>query len=173
MKIALCIEYPIAQHGGTEVLVRELIRGLHERHKVVLVSPDNTTSIARAGIQNQLSGHIPWETEPATALRGRELAAALTQTAPDLVHFHFGGNYAWKNRAFGRCPVVHVRHAGLKVLSTNHGAFSIFEGYCWERRPFWVKLTLLPAAWLSKQYVLQYLATEVAVSQNDYHALRR
>lgn len=173
MKIALCIEYPIAQHGGTEVLVKELVRGLSARHQVVLVSPDDAVSLARSGIESELAEHISWQTEPATAARGRELAAKLKETKPEIIHFHFGGNYAWKNRAFNRCAVVHVRRAGLRVLSTNHGAFSIFEGYCWERRPFWVKLALLPPAWLSKQYVLRSIATEVAVSQNDYHALRR
>jgi len=173
VKIALCIEYPIAQHGGTEVLVRELVRGLSQRHKIVLVSPDDASSIAQSDIGGNLAEHIPWQTEPATVSRGRELARTLRQTNPEIVHFHFGGNYAWKNRAFNRCPVVHVRCAGLKVLSTNHGAFSIFEGYCWERRPFWIKLALLPPAWVSKQYVLRSVATEVAVSQNDYRALRR
>jgi glycosyltransferase involved in cell wall biosynthesis len=173
VKVALCIEYPIAQHGGTEVLVRELIHGLSARHAVILVSPDDAASLAQASLTGKLSQHISWQTEPATASRGRELAHVLQKAKPDIVHFHFGGNYAWKNRAFNRCPVGHVRRAGLRVLSTNHGAFSIFEGYCWEQRPFWVKLALLPPAWLSKQYVLRSIVTEVAVSQNDYRALRR
>jgi glycosyltransferase involved in cell wall biosynthesis len=176
VKIALCIEYPIAQHGGTEVLVRELVHGLSARHQIVLVSPDDAASLARSVVAREVARHISWRPEPATsriAGRGRELAARLKEARPDLVHFHFGGNYAWNNRAFNRCPVVHVRRAGLRVMSTNHGAFSIFEGYCWERRPFWVKLALLPPAWLSKLHVLRSLAVEVAVSQHDYHALRR
>jgi len=173
VKIALCLEYPIDQHGGTEVLVRELAHSLSARHRVVLVSPDDASSLARSSIASNVALHIPWQTEPATASRGRELAARLKEAQPDIVHFHFGGNYAWKNRAFNSCPVVQVRQAGLRVLSTNHGAFSIFEGYCWERRPFWVKLALLPPAWLSKLYVLRSLTVEVAVSQHDYHALRR
>ena len=28
------------------------------------------------------------------------------RTGPEVVHFHFGGNYGWKNRAFTECPVV-------------------------------------------------------------------
>lgn len=147
--------------------------GLGKQHQVILVSPDDTAVLKQNPIFANLAQHISWRTEPATSARGRELANALRQARPDIVHFHFGGNYAWKNRAFNHCPVVHVRRAGLRVLSTNHGAFSIFEGYCWERRSFWVKLALLPPAWVSKQYVLRSVATEVAVSQNDYHALRR
>ena len=173
VKIAHCLEYPIAQHGGTEVLVRELVHGLSARHQIVLVSPDDAASLAQSPVAGEVAEHIPWRPELATPARGQQLAAQLKATQPDLVHFHFGGNYAWNNRAFNQCPVVHTRRAGLRVMSTNHGAFSIFEGYCWDRRPFWLKLALLPPAWLSKQYVLQNLAVEVAVSQYDYHALRR
>jgi len=173
VKIAHCLEYPIAQHGGTEVLVRELVRGLSARHQIVLVSADDAESFKQSSVAGQVAGHISWQPELTTPARGRELAMQLKSAQPDLVHFHFGGNYAWSNRRFNRCPVVHVRSAGLRVLSTNHGAFSMFEGYCWDRRPFWVKLALLPQAWLSKVHVLQSLAVEVAVSRHDYHALRR
>jgi glycosyltransferase involved in cell wall biosynthesis len=173
MKIALCLEYPLAQPGGVEVLVTELIRGLADRHEILLVSPDDAVSLARSPVASRLAGHISWRTEPATAARGRELAAVLRGARPDLIHFHFGGNYTWKNRAFNRCPVVHVARTGIPCLSTNHGAFSIFEGYCWEQRSVPVKLALFLPAWLSKQYVLAHFATEVAVSQNDWRNLRR
>ena len=129
------------------------------------------TSLTRGRLQ--IEPCIAPSTDPATPARGRELAAKLQAAKPDLVHFHFGGNYSWKNRAFNRCPIVHVARTGIPCLSTNHGAFSIFEGYCWEKRSFLVKLALFPPAWLSKQLVLAHLATEVAVSQNDFHNLRR
>jgi glycosyltransferase involved in cell wall biosynthesis len=173
MKIGLCLEYPIGQHGGTEILVTELIRGLSARHRIVLVSADDATSLARSPIADSVHEHISWQTEPASIKRAKMLAEQIARAKPDLVHFHFGGNYAWKNRAFRKCPVAHVPKLNIPCLSTNHGAFSIFEGYCWERRPFLVKLALLAPAWLSKQYILSFLETEVAVSQNDYRALRR
>jgi len=173
MKIALCLEYPLAQHGGTEVLVSELVKGLAARHQILLVSPDNPASLAKSPAAGCIAEHISWQTEPATPARGRELAAKLAQSRPDLVHFHSGGSYGWKIRAFNCCPIVHVSRTGIPCLATNHGAFSILEGYCWEKRPLPVKLALLPAAWLSKQFVLAHLRCEVAVSQNDFHKLRR
>lgn len=114
---------------------------------------------------------IQWKPEEISVSRSRQLAAALAQARPDLVHFHFGENYAWKSRAFWKCPVAYVRRAGLRVLSTNHGAFSIMTG--WERFSLLAKLARFPLAWLSKQYVVSQLETEVAVSQHDYLALRR
>jgi glycosyltransferase involved in cell wall biosynthesis len=107
------------------------------------------------------------------SISARELAKKIAQAKPDLAHFHFGGNYGWGNRSFWNCPIVHLRKSGVPCLSTNHGAFSILEGYCWEKRPLAIKLALLPPAWLSKQVVLAQLRCEVAVSQHDYRALRR
>jgi glycosyltransferase involved in cell wall biosynthesis len=68
---------------------------------------------------------------------------------------------------------VPLRRFGVRCLSTNHGAFSILEGYVWHARPLAVKLAFFLPAWLSKLYVLKHLLTEVAVSQNDWRALRR
>jgi hypothetical protein len=59
MKIALCLEYPIDQHGGTEVLVSELIKGLSKQHQIILVSTDNATTLARSSISQLLTDHIP------------------------------------------------------------------------------------------------------------------
>lgn len=173
MRIAQCLEYPIDQHGGTETLVSELIMGLGRRHQVLLVSPDDGASLARSKVAPFVSEHVQVAPGPASFSRARELAGKIAQNRPDLVHFHCGGNYGWGSRAFHQCPVVHLHRLGVRCLTTNHGAFSILEGYCWEQRPLLVKLALFLPAWLSKQYVLTRLATEVAVSQNDFRALRR
>jgi glycosyltransferase involved in cell wall biosynthesis len=173
MKIALCLEFPIDQLGGTEVLVAELIKGFAAQHQVVLVSPDDAAALARSKIAPFVSGHVSFLPVWESASHARDLAKKIAQAGPDLVHFHFGGNYGWGNRLFWRCPIIHLRKLGVPCLSTNHGAFSILEGYCWEKRPLAVKLALLPPAWLSKQIVLAHLRCEVAVSQHDYHALRR
>jgi glycosyltransferase involved in cell wall biosynthesis len=173
MRIALCLEYPIDQLGGTEVLMSELIMGLGARHQVILVSPDDAASLARSRVAQFLSEHIAFSPTPTSVAGGRALAEKIAQTRPDLAHFHFGGNYGWGNRAFGHCPIVHLHRLGVRCLSTNHGAFSILEGFCWERRSLAVKLALFLPAWLSKQTVLARLAAEVAVSQNDYRNLRR
>jgi glycosyltransferase involved in cell wall biosynthesis len=173
MKIALCLEYPIDQHGGTEVLVSELILGLAKKHQVILVSPDDAASLARSKVAPFIAKHVSFSPNWTSVSHAREVAGKIASAKPDLAHFHFGGNYGWGNRAFWKCPVVHLRRSGVRCLSTNHGAFSILEGYCWDQRPLAVKLALLPPAWLSKQCVLAHLAVEVAVSQNDYRALRR
>jgi glycosyltransferase involved in cell wall biosynthesis len=170
MKLAFCIEYPIDQHGGTEVLVRELIRGLSPRHQILLVSADDCESFSRSSVANLVAEHIQWRPPEISSSRSKELAAALAQSKPDLVHFHFGESHAWKSRAFWKCPIVHVRRAGLRALSTNHGAFPFTHG--WENFPL-RRCFFIPAAWFSRQYVVARLETEVAVSENDFAFLRR
>ena len=59
MKIVQCLEYPLAQHGGVEVLVTELIHGLAARHQVILVSPDDEVSLARSPVAPLLAG-VGW-----------------------------------------------------------------------------------------------------------------
>lgn len=173
MKIALCLEYPIDQRGGTEVLVSELIKGLGGRHEILLVSPDDAASLAKSPVAPFVKEHISFAPVWNSISRARGLAEKIKQAGPDIVHFHFGGNYGWGNRAFWNCPIFYFSKSGAPVISTNHGAFSILDGYCWEKRSPIMKLALLPPAWLSKQIILAHLRCEVAVSQNDFHNLRR
>ena len=172
MRIALCLEYPIDQHGGTEILVSELISGLSQRHQIILVSPDTEATFRQSPISRLITEHIAFKLDWSSAAAGRELAKEIAKLNPDLAHFHFGGNYGWNNRVFWKCPIFHLSRLGVPCLSTNHGAFSILQGYCWEQRPLAIKLALFPTAWLSKQIVLAHLRREVAVSQHDWHALR-
>src|SRR5258708_8350285 len=147
MKIALCLEYPMDQYGGTEILVSELIRGLASRHEIILASPDAASSLARSKIAALVSKHISFSPTWNSISLARKLAAKIAEIKPDIAHFHFGGNYAWGNRAFWRCPIMHMNRKKISCLSTNHGAFSIHEGYCWDQRPLAIKLALLPPAW--------------------------
>jgi glycosyltransferase involved in cell wall biosynthesis len=173
VKIALCLEYPINQFGGTEILVKELIKGLADKHQIVLVSRDSAKNAGQSSIGKWLSGHIHWNPASICVAQSRQLAETFAAEKINLAHFHFGGNYAWGNRRFNLSPIVHVCRKGIPTLSTNHGAFSIMAGYCGPQRSALVKLALFLPAWLSKQYVLAHLECEVAVSRYDYRALRR
>ncbi len=172
MKLALCLEYPIDQFGGTEVLVGELIKGLGAQHQIVLVSNESNESAKKSSVGHLIAEHITWNPAVVSPERSRELAAALCRSKVGLVHFHLGGNFAWNVRAFSQSPIISVTGTGLPCLSTNHGAFAITDGYCGSHRPF-LKVALFLPAWLSKQYVLSKLRCEVTVSQHDYRAVKR
>jgi glycosyltransferase involved in cell wall biosynthesis len=173
MKLALCLEYPIEQPGGTEVLVRELIHGLAARHQIVLVSGDSAESLRASSVADKIVAHLPWDLTAVTQGKSRALAAALHAQKIDLAHFHFGGNYAWGNRLFNVCPVIHLDRLGTPCLATNHGVFGLWEGYIGAQRPWFVKAALLPPAWASKMQMLAHLRAEIAVSQADWRTLRR
>jgi glycosyltransferase involved in cell wall biosynthesis len=99
------------------------------------------------------------------------LARYLQTQKVELAHFHFGGNYGWNNRLLGKCPLIFTARLGIPCLTTNHGVFALFDGYCAHFRPTWLKLALLPGAWLAKMQVLAHTQIEVAVSHNDWRNL--
>lgn len=169
--LALCLEYSIFAHGGTEVLVAELIRQLASEYAVTLVSHDD--GLAGTWVEPLVARHIAWRPEDRGPEAVQRLIAALQAGGVELVHFHLGGNYAWGVRRPSHCPIVLAGRAGLRCLTTNHGFFSGLDGYCAHYRPFWMKLALLPAAWIAKLIQLAHVGTEVAVSQHDYRSLRR
>ena len=150
MKLALCLEYPIDQHGGTEVLVSELIRGLGNKHQILLVSPADDDAFANSGAARLVTEHISWQPHLISTRQSRSLAERMARARPDLAHFHFGGNYAWGSRFFRQCPIVHLHQLHVPCLSTNHGAFSMVDGYCGSRRSWWLKAALFLPAWLSR-----------------------
>jgi glycosyltransferase involved in cell wall biosynthesis len=173
MKIALCLEYPIQQPGGTEVLVRELIHGLAEQHELVLVSDDAPAIIREPEFAGKIAAHFAWSSSLASLEKSKQLATDLKTAGIGLAHFHFGGNYSWGSRLFNRAPVIHLSRLGVPCVATNHGVFGLLEGYIGAQRSSLTKLSLLPAAWASRLQLIAHLKTEIAVSMNDYAALRR
>lgn len=171
-RLALCIEYPIRAHGGTEVLVRALIRGLAPTMGVVLVSHDDTAELKETEIGGLLHAHIHWNPEHHERFDIQSLVEKLKAQKVDLAHFHFGGNYGWNNRRINGCPLLAVAQAGIPCVTTNHGVFALLDGYCADVRPIWMKLLLLPMAWLAKMQTLWHTRREIAVSMHDLRNLQ-
>jgi glycosyltransferase involved in cell wall biosynthesis len=172
MRIAQCLEYPIQQHGGTEVLVRELIAGLGQ-HEIVLVSDDDAESWRASAVGGLIREHIRWQPQGATQQNSRALAATLRDKGVALAHFHFGGTFGWGSRRPRFAPSIHLHRLGVPCVATNHGVFGLLDGYIGAQRSMAAKLACWPAAWASRVQLTASLQAEVAVSQNDFHALRR
>jgi len=130
MRIALCLEYPIDQRGGTEVLVSELARGLSKKHQVILVSPDTEETLAKSPLRGMISEHISFVPGFTGALKGRQLAERIALEKPEVVHFHAGGVYGWGNRFPFRSPAYFLSRAGVPVCWTSHRAETILDGFC-------------------------------------------
>ncbi len=173
MRIALCLEYPIDQHGGTEVLVSELIKGLSKNHQIILVSPDDVASFNRSPVAPFVTEHISFITEWKRISNAKQLAEKIARAKPDIAHFHFGGVYGWGNRFPFHCPIYFLNRLNVRCFSTVHLVVSILDGYCGPQKPLWFKLLMLPAAWWGKLQQLRHTRREVAVSQHDFQKLRR
>ena len=172
MRIALCLECPLHQHGGVEVLVRELLTGLSDMNEIFLVSGDAEGALDISPLRHTWKAHFSWPGSDSTGVDGLKLAAWLRAHRVDLAHFHGGGTYSWRARSFQDCTIPIVAKAGIPCVSTNHGAFSIFE-CVGPQRPLWFKLAALPPFWLAKLHQLAHVHWEATVSQHDLRAMRR
>jgi len=173
MRVALCLEYPIDQRGGTEILVSELVRSLSRQHHVILVSPDNAETMARSPIAPHVAEHISFTPGFGDASNAKNVAEKIARAKPDVAHFHFGGVYAWGNRFPFHCPIYFLSRLGVPCFSTVHLVVSILDGYCGPQKPIWFKWLMLPLAWWGKLQQLRVTRCEIAVSKHDFEKLRR
>jgi len=85
-RIAICMEYPLAQTGGVEVLVCEFVRGLSRDFDIVLVSDDSPQSVNDAGFADLIVAHLPWKFGSGTPDRMEALVAQLKALDVRLAH---------------------------------------------------------------------------------------
>ena len=166
MRIALCLEYPIDQFGGVEVLVSELILGLSVHHQIILVSPDDAASLSRSRVVPHISEHIHFLPKWDSINAAQSLADKIAQARPDVAHFHFG-NYGFGNRLPFRSPIYYLSRRNVPCLTTAHMVTDLLEGYCGNQKPLWFKLLMLPLAWCGKMQQVQHVRFEITVSQCD------
>ena len=161
------------QQGGTEVLVRELLKGLSPHFQIVLVSGDERLSDLPKEFSSLISAHFPWVHGNRTAEAAKRLAQSIKTEGVALAHFHFGGTYEWQSNRFWRSPIVRLARLGVPCFSTNHLAVEWLNCGCDPTRPYWQKLILQGCAWMSRAVVYSRLENEIAVSLHDQRRLHR
>jgi glycosyltransferase involved in cell wall biosynthesis len=172
MRLALALEYPLMQQGGTEVLVRELIRGFAGEHEFILISGDRDRADLPAEIASCLVEHLPWDAGAPTGPAAFALAERLHRVRPDLIHWHLGYTYAWQGNRFWRSPMYLAARHGLRALCTTHLATEFLDSNCDLARPAWQKQLILLRAWPSRLLAHHGIAREICVSQHDARLLR-
>ena len=173
MRIALCLEYPLAYQGGVSVLCSALAKGFSAHHEIVLVSPDSAEEFVRLQETIPLHSHVRWDPATVSKRQSQSLAVAIKERGVQVAHFHFGGNFGWGVRFPGQSPIPHLARAGVKVVSTVHLVVGPLDGYCGPQKPLGFKLALWPVAWLGKMSVLRHLRAEIVVSKFGTRCLRR
>lgn len=170
LRVAQCITCPLTQHGGVEVLVRALIDGLQGEVELFLVSVDNLNSL---GVWNdKLAGHFCWDSNNPSRTQIESLIRWALQNRIDVLHFHLGYTYAWNTRSWTHCPITECRRAGIRCVSTNHGAFSLWD-FVGPQRSWPFRLLALILCWPAKLRQLAAVDWEATVSMHDFHAVRR
>lgn len=172
-RLVLALEYPLMQQGGTEVLVRELLRAFGAEYEVVLVSGDRDRAALPAEVAAGLAGHLSWDHRAAQPeVAARALAGELQCYRPDLIHWHLGFTYAWRSNRFWQSPIHHIARLGIPSLCTTHLATELLDSNCDLARPAWQKALILLRAWPSRLFTMRAMRREVCVSRHDERLLR-
>jgi glycosyltransferase involved in cell wall biosynthesis len=171
-RVALCIECPLLQHGGVEVLVRALLPGLASSMDVFLVSLDPPGGPPPSPATTGLVGHLPFDPADHSHDQLDRLIAWGREHRIDLFHFHHGGTYSWNSRSWNRCAITEVSRAGFRCVSTNHGAFG-FWLFVGTQRSLPYRLAAMCLCWPAKLRQVAAVEWEATVSQHDFHAVRR
>ena len=177
MRIAYTIESPLRYGGGVSVLVAALIEAYLPNHEVILISSDDSLSIAKDPLGAKLQQHIRWFCEKNPPSRefteiSRKTLDQVIQAKPDLVHFHSGGVFSWGNRWPGASWPADLAKHGIPSIWTNHLVVNLFHGYCGERKPWGFKLAMLPWSYVGKSQQLHATKTEICVSDHDATRMR-
>lgn len=171
--IAVAVEYPLAQKGGTEALVRALVLGLSRNFRIVLVTGDRNAADLPPEISSLIGAHFHWSMQPKTAHPARQLAAELRGQKIQLAHFHFGGTYNWSSNRFWRCPVHYLAKSGVPCVTTNHLASEWLDCGVNPTRPAWQKQLYQLFAIFSRSQIYRRVKFEICVSQHDQARVRR
>lgn len=172
MKIALCMECPLLQHGGVETLVRELVKGLHQSHEIFLVSDDLPEDIFGGPFGKFLRGSFRFDPRGDRELQSRLLVSWGKENQIQLFHFHLGGTYGWNSRSWNQCVITQVARNGFVCVSTNHGAFRLFD-FVGRQRPLWYQLSALCLCWPAKLRQVKHVKWEATVSKHDWNVVRK
>jgi glycosyltransferase involved in cell wall biosynthesis len=172
-RIAVALEFPLAQRGGTEALVRALILALSQNFEIVLVSGDDSRANLPPEFSGLVSAHFHWSAPPKTAAAARQLAGQLREQKIQLAHFHFGGTYDWGSNRFWRCPAYYLAPSGVPCLSTNHLATGWLDCGVRPTRPVWQKQLYQLFAIFSRSQTYRRLKLEICVSKHDHERVLR
>ena len=172
-RIAVALEYPLAQKGGTQAIVRGLLIGLSPDFDIVLVSGDKDRSALPLEFSRLISAHFHWEVPANSAEPAKKLADDLRNQNLQLAHFHFGGTYGWTSNRFWRCPIYYFAKSGVPCVSSNHLATDWLDCGVNPRRPVWQKQLYQLFAIFSRSQIYRRLKFEICDSVYDQKRLQR
>lgn len=172
-RIAVAVEYPLAQKGGTEALVRALVFGLSQEFEIVLVSGDKSQADLPSEFSGVISAHYHWAREPKSSEPAKKLAGELRGQNVQLAHFHFGGTYEWASNRFWRCPLYYFAKSGVPCVSTNHQAVQWLDCGVNPKRPILQQHLYQLFAIFSRSQIYRRLKFEICVSKHDQHRVQR
>lgn len=172
MHIALATDIPALGPGGLEVLVRELVSGLSEHHRITLATADGPDEIASSPLANHLDGFVPVPPGSSDEHDPGMLARELKARGVEVCHFHLTGTYGWRSGSRRHSPILPVHAAGIRCFTTNHQAVSPLD-LSRASEPVWKRLASYLRKYPGKMACLSAVDMEFLVSDHDLETARK
>ena len=117
VRIGLITPYPIAEIGGTQIIVCALVESLSGHFEFVCASPDMPGDLPHS-LERALFGHIH-------LLPGGKASSSLLAdfkcSRIQIAHFHIGGLFGMGMGYLHRCVLPRLHAQGIQSIITTHG----------------------------------------------------
>lgn len=164
--IAIASTVEVLGHGGVEVVVRALLKELGRSISIHLISPDSLEDLEASGLMNSLTSHLKFSAHDSPSELNERLIAYLRSHSVELCNFHLCGSYGWGSGRLRSSPIVAVRNAGIRCVTTNHQINPPF-GVGRAEVPLLRKLASFAKRWPGKIRQLNSVYREILVSKHD------
>ena len=177
MRLAFVLGSPLRYGGGVSAVVRTLMQGLPEIHRLILISGDAPGALHGDPLFPRMDMVIPFFEEkgapdPEFFRTRKRILEKLRQARPDLVHFHSGGVYSWGNRWPGASWPAALKKQGICSVWTNHLVVDRLHGFCGEKKPRLFKEMVWPLARWAKRQQIRAVPKEICVSEDNARKMR-
>lgn len=168
--VAHILETPIENHGGLNLLARELACGLSAHYNVYVFCPESTVMDGSSQLQVPGWIHRPWPRGCNLEQIRSYLTENLEKFGIDVAVFH-GGDFGWGPSRSHVSMINKVQESGVDSIYVNHQttpAFSTLPSL--DKPKFGQALTTslrFLSSWLLKILQLRATAVEIVVSENE------
>jgi glycosyltransferase involved in cell wall biosynthesis len=125
-RIAHLLSTPLENHGGLNLLVREIAKGLSDYYTTSVFCPKLENNIVEPDIPHPGYSHLPWNNTPSGEETLEHLKRMIHEHGIELIFFH-GGDFSWGPDAGHISLVNKIARLGNKCVYVNHQSTPLFS----------------------------------------------
>lgn len=168
-KIACILETPIENHGGLNLLARELANGLASNCKSYVLCPEKLVDAPGVDLSDCKFTKLTWPGGCHHKERQESIESNLRDLKIEIVIFH-GGDFSW-GVGNGRISMVNkIARQGIPIIYVNHQSTPLFSSLPTLVRPSPWNAAKAGVRFLSSWFLktVQLFSTSVEVTVSDF-----